>query len=143
MSKTLEKTLRKEIVAALREEWDAQAVENVVAVGVPDVECTLGWLELKTHHGWPKDEGQSFVLDHPISNEQAIWLRRRWRKKGGAYLVVQVGDEYLVFTGEAAFRLWRGGCGTREHFCSLAVGRAKGLKALTENLAKWMQQHRP
>lgn len=91
-----ESAMRQKIVHALRH-YDAMAVENPVRPGTPDVNCTLGWIELKS--------GRVFSDLSELTPQQRIWLRRRWLNGGLAVLLVHVKDTWFLFAGNAAFDL--------------------------------------
>lgn len=92
---------RARVIRALRP-YHAVAVENgTVGPGTPDVNCTLGWLELKWLRRWPKNEETVVKIDH-YTPQQRIWLKRRARAGGGVWLLLQVGREWLLFSAEYA-----------------------------------------
>lgn len=79
-----------------------QRVENRVGPGTPDINYIEGWLELKWLPGWPENCDRDPVLIHHFTPQQRVWLGVRWRAGGAAYLLLQVGTDWLLFTGEAA-----------------------------------------
>lgn len=96
-----EKTMRQNVIKALRE-LDAISVENPVYPGTPDVNYIDGWIELKWMRRWPENADRSPVLIPHFTPQQRVWLARRWRKGGNAFLLLQVGLEWLLFDGETA-----------------------------------------
>ena len=69
--------------------------------GNPDVNYTLGWIELKYAKEWPK-RGGPLRIPH-FTQEQRGWLIRRCAAGGRAYLLLKVGDdEWLLFKGSIA-----------------------------------------
>lgn len=100
-----EKAMRHRVVKALRP-LDAISVENVIYPGTPDVNCVGGWIELKQVARWPRFLRALLQIRH-FTQEQRIWLRRRWWAGGGAFLLLQVGREWLLFDGETAFEVGR------------------------------------
>jgi hypothetical protein len=113
-----ETDLRRTVVTALRP-LDAIAVENLVYKGTPDVNYVEGWIELKWLRAWPKRPTTKVRLDHPLTQEQRVWLTKRWRAGGNCYVLLQVGREYLLFTGQdAACSL---GDSTREELETYAI----------------------
>lgn len=94
-----EGTMRRRVVRELRE-LDAVSVENPVHPGTPDVNFIGGWVELKWARRWP-ERGGPLRLDH-FTREQRVWLRRRWHRGGAAWLLLQVGREWMLFDGEVA-----------------------------------------
>ena len=75
---------------------DAVPVENRVGIGTPDVNCIAGWLELKWLRRWPKNRDTIVRIDH-YTVQQRRWLKRRAARGGGAWLLLQVGQEWLLF----------------------------------------------
>lgn len=80
---------------------DPVRVENRVEAGTPDVNFTLGWIELKYQRRTPK-KGGILKLDHDFSIEQRVWAIRRHRAGGKTYVLLKIGPEYLLFKGYIA-----------------------------------------
>lgn len=80
---------------------DPVRIENMVTVGVPDVNYTRGWIELKAIRGWPKRETTIVKLDH-FMPQQRGWLVRRRQAGGRAFVLLSVGDEWILFDGAVA-----------------------------------------
>lgn len=96
-----EATMRANVLDTLRE-LDALAVENPIRPGTPDVNYVEGWIELKWLRRWPKvKEGVAVKIDH-YTPQQRRWLARRHRKGGAAFLLLQVGRDWLLFRGDVA-----------------------------------------
>lgn len=95
--------MRPRVLNALRA-VDAVAIENRVGTGTPDVECTLGWLELKWLRHWPKRASTVVKLKH-YKREQRLWLQRRWDKGGLACLLLQHRREWLLYAAPNAQRV--------------------------------------
>lgn len=112
-----ESTLRKRIVKALRP-LDAISVENGVGIGTPDVNCTLGWIELKQEDEWPKRGGPLRVPHY--TPQQKLFAIRRERAGGKCWLLIQVGPELILLRGGDAARLL--GSSTRDELLAVAVG---------------------
>jgi hypothetical protein len=89
-----EKTMAATFVL-LTKALDPRRVENMLSIGTPDVNLTTGWVELKWCRSWPASGGP-LRLDH-FTDEQRRWLQRRWDAGGGAWLVLQVRQEWFVF----------------------------------------------
>lgn len=97
-----ESDTRRHIVQWLRS-LDAMAVENSCLPGTPDVEYIGGWIECKYLPSWPKvSDNKPIRLRHSLTLQQRIWLFRRIRLGGRAYVVLQVGREWLLFRGDIA-----------------------------------------
>jgi hypothetical protein len=95
----LEKTLRKNVLQILSKDLDAKPVENVAWPGYPDVEYIGGVMELKRIPRWPATD--SIVRIPHFSPQQKVFLARRCRKGGKAWLLLQVGKEYFLFEGDS------------------------------------------
>jgi hypothetical protein len=129
--------MRGRVVRALRS-LDAVAVENKVYPGTPDVNYSVGWVELKWLPRWPKGSDQSPVRVKHFTPQQRVWLKRRWRKGFHAYLLLQVGREWLLFDGEtAALHL---GKVTQPRLRELALVIWDRLEG--EELIRWLTRHR-
>lgn len=85
---------------------DAHPVENSVGPGTPDVNCTLGWIELKCMKGWPKT-GHTLYIDH-FTQRQRHWIKRRAIASGGVWVLLKVALDWILLPGEwSADRLGR------------------------------------
>ena len=94
-----EKTLRKNMIAALKEaRMHPVAVENPCHPGTPDVNYVGGWVELKQLDAWPANPSTGVSIPH-LTRQQVLWLGDRCVAGGNAYLLLQVGKEYLLFHG--------------------------------------------
>ena len=82
---------------------DAMRVENPLLPGTPDVECTLGWLELKQAPKWPG--GNAPLKIKHFTPQQKIWLNRRHSINGRAWVLLHVQGDFLLLRGDAASRL--------------------------------------
>ncbi len=96
-----ESDMRKNLCDRLKK-LDAIAVENPARPGTPDVNFIGGWIELKWLRHWPKRVGTPVKLDHPLLSGQKVWIRRRNRRGGRAWVMLQCGREWLLFKGDAA-----------------------------------------
>jgi hypothetical protein len=92
--------MRSRVVRALKP-LDAMAVENGAQPGTPDVECILGWIELKSLDHWPKVGDRPVRCDH-FRQLQRLWLTRRSRKGGPCWLLLRVKNEWLLLAGDVA-----------------------------------------
>lgn len=93
-----EQGMRSKILQILRP-LHGVAVENRVGPGTPDVNYREGWIELKWLRGWPKQATSVVPLDH-FTTQQRLWLARRSRARGKAWLLVQCRREWLLFRGD-------------------------------------------
>jgi hypothetical protein len=90
--------MRQIVVSCLRP-LDAMSVENSARPGTPDVECELGWLELKEMGRWPKSPELPLRVTH-FRPGQRVWLKRRWRAGGACYVLLKVKHDWLLFAGD-------------------------------------------
>jgi hypothetical protein len=97
---TRETDMRRFVCSALKS-LDANAVENALVRGYPDVEFVGGTMELKHLPKWPVRPETIVRVDHftPI---QRGWLRRRAARGGRTWLLLRVDREWLLFKGEVA-----------------------------------------
>ena len=92
--------MRHSVTSGLRP-LDAIAVENRIGTGTPDVNFIGGWVELKWLRRWPRSEERVVTISH-FTIQQRNWLKRRWRRGGACWLLLQVHHEWLLFTGDVA-----------------------------------------
>lgn len=78
---------------------DPVRVENRVELGTPDVNYIEGWVELKIATA-PK-RGGILKIEH-YTMEQRTWAIRRTHHGGRVFLLLKVGNEWLLFTGLCA-----------------------------------------
>lgn len=80
---------------------DAVPIESrTTGIGIPDVNCTCGWIECKWLRSWPKNCQSSPVkFQHDLTKEQQIWLWRRVRRGGRAYVMAKVSREWFLWDG--------------------------------------------
>ena len=130
--------MRRNVVKWLKD-LDAYPVENPAYPGTPDVNFLNGWLELKHLPNWPVRANTPVQLGH-FTPRQRIWLRKRWRAGGGAWLLLQVGSDWLLFDGDIAAQFVGKGPtqaelkGIASHYTS---GMTKGL------LTTWLPRRTP
>lgn len=93
---------------------DAVSVENYAHPGTPDLNVggTLypaekppvqveAWIELKYVRSWPRDPRGVLRVAH-FTPHQRVWLRRRWKAGGNAYLLAKIAGTWLLFDGMTA-----------------------------------------
>jgi hypothetical protein len=95
-----ETSMRSRVIKALRK-LDAVPVENLVLPGTPDIEFIGGWIELKSEDEWPVRPGTPLRLKR-FEIEQRIWLSRRIRRGGNAWVLLRVKRDWLLFRGDVA-----------------------------------------
>jgi len=82
--------------------WIAERIENLVDEGTPDVYFTttvngsMGWIELKYAHRWPKRPTTPLRLDH-FTPAQKGWLKRHGMAGANVFVLLQVDREYFIF----------------------------------------------
>lgn len=117
-----ENRLKQHIVDKMGTRWDVQSHEDQFSVGIPDLSYGArginGWIELKRVLSWPKRPDTIVKMEHFTAN-QVNWLRRRGKKAGHCYLLIQVAAEYFVFSFHEARRV-RAGI-TRQEFSELCI----------------------
>lgn len=120
----LESQLRKNVVKLLKP-LHAFAVENgMCCPGTPDVNCSIGWIELKATKNWPVRPSTIVSLDHPLSPQQRIWLLHRHRSGGKAWVLLWIGGDWVLFSGETA---------------AAHLGRTTKQEMLEDAIAVWHQ----
>lgn len=80
---------------------DPVRVENPVNPGTPDVNYNLGWLELKFLREWPVRPETVVSVEH-FTPQQRVWLLRRHKAGGRAFMLLQVEQDWLLFRGDVA-----------------------------------------
>lgn len=93
------------VMATLRK-LHAIRVENPCLPGTPDVNCALGWIELKWLEDWPKRADTTVRIDH-YTPQQRIFGQKRDRAAGLSVLLLQVEStqDWLLFDGPTAARI--------------------------------------
>lgn len=106
-----EHDMRRKLIQVLKP-LHAVPIENRAWPGTPDINYAEGWIECKWLRAWPKKADTSVKLDHPLLDEQRVWLRQRCCRGGKAWVMLQCKREWFLFWGEtAAFQI---GIATRE-----------------------------
>jgi hypothetical protein len=125
---------------------DPVRVENMVNQGTPDVNYRDGWIELKYAPKWPTLSTTPLRVHH-FYKEQRVWHIRRESVGGTSFVMLKVGEEWLLFGGEmAAYCLWSIpgemlqrtiGDGSRGSLYNLCIARWLS-KPSKEELQKWL-----
>lgn len=98
----IERNMRRTVVKLLKP-LHAISVENgLTHPGTPDVNCTLGWLELKAQNQWPARETTAVRLDHDLTPQQRLWLTKRKRAGGACWVLLTVDRTWLLLDGAVA-----------------------------------------
>jgi hypothetical protein len=98
-----EANIRKKLCAEFVD-LDFRPCENRVEKGTPDCHYIDGWVELKQLDEWPARD-TTIVRFHRYTNNQRIWLTRRWKKGGRSFLLLRVKTDWLMFAGADAWPL--------------------------------------
>lgn len=94
--------MRRKVIQLLRQ-LDAVSVENgITHPGTPDVNCTLGWIELKSTAAWPVRENTIVRLSHDLKPAQRVWLKRRRKAGGSCWVLITIARDWLLFDGAVA-----------------------------------------
>lgn len=105
-----ESALRQRVGQLLRESgFFVQAVESTTNPGMFDTyyrknKQVVGWIEFKLVKHWPARPTTSLFksLNHPLSNEQAVWAYRELTHGGRADIVVGYERSYFFIPGTIA-----------------------------------------
>ena len=96
--------MRKNVCDWLRD-FDAFAVENPANPGTQDVNGIEFWIELKQLDEWPSREGTPVRIEH-FTPKQRIRARKRWKKGGNAFFLLQVSNDWLLLDGDVSAELY-------------------------------------
>lgn len=119
--------------------FDAVAVESpMTGIGIPDINFTKGWIEVKWMRAWPRGADINPVkLDHTLSQEQKIWMNRRWRNGGLVLVAVQISRSWLFYNGgQILTSNWWDNMSRPEMFRMAEWNCSNGLDK--EGLKKWI-----
>jgi hypothetical protein len=94
---------------------------GMVCSGVPDVNYSEGWIELKALEHWPKREDTPLRIPH-FTPQQRIWVIRRLRAGGRVHVLLTVGQDWLLFSG---------------HFAAERLGDAPRAELFASAVASW------
>jgi len=109
-------------------------IESHMEPGIPDVNYSQGWVELKYAERWPP-RGGPLRVDH-FTKEQRGWLVQRRKAGGRAFLLLKVGDEeWLLFDGLVAAAML--GRVKRERLYEVCTARWTRLPR-TEEICTWL-----
>lgn len=110
------------------------SIENPCRPGTPDISYADGLLELKWCRSWPVRDDTPLAVPH-YTPQQRLFHRKRWEAGGQMYLLLQVGRDWLLFTGpDAAQNL---GYATKAGLEAVAAARFTDLAQLTP----WLKSH--
>lgn len=96
--------MRQRVIKALKP-LDAISVENYARPGTPDVNYIEGVIELKWKKKWPVRPTTIIRCAH-FTPQQKVMLARRWHKGGNAYLLSQIDQDWLLFSGDVAAKIY-------------------------------------
>lgn len=129
-----EKNLNGRLLKALRE-FHPVRIENSCANGTPDLNYAYGWIESKYLARWPTNPELIVRLDH-FTPQQKLWHIMRQRGNGVSYIVLQVADEILLFSGATAAHYL--GQSTRAQLYSRALKRWTGREFTSESFLDYI-----
>jgi len=98
-----ERDLNNKLREALRGHGHFVRVENAVESGTPDINFCNNygvdhWIECKHVAKWPTRNATALRVHH-FTAEQRLWLAQRIKAGGNAWVLLQVGKDYLLFDG--------------------------------------------
>lgn len=114
-----ESRMRQRVRLALRG-LDPISIENPVHPGTPDLNYVEGFVELKVAEKWPERTTTILRIPH-FTPQQRVWLMRRVRAGGRAFLLLRVDGDWFLFRGDRAAEIV--GRGTRAELEAAAIGR--------------------
>lgn len=95
-------TLRQQCLAEDRVPPHWERIENSVGSGFPDLNWSWGGseglIELKHRHSPPVGEDTPVVFD-TITAQQRLFWRQRWESGGNVFVLVRLGQEFMLFSG--------------------------------------------
>lgn len=102
-----ESAIRQRVGLLLRENgYFVQAVESTTNPGMFDTyyrknKNVVGWIEFKHIKTWPKRPTTSLFksLNHPLSNEQAVWAYNELKRGGRADIIAAFERSYFFVPG--------------------------------------------
>jgi len=97
-----ERNMRQSLVKQMKK-VHAISVENPAFPGTPDINTSVGWLELKELDEWPRREGTIVRIEH-FTQQQRVWLLKRWKVSNSSWLLLKVKNEWLLFSGDVAYK---------------------------------------
>lgn len=108
-------------------------VENPVGYGTPDINCVLGWIELKRAE-FRKNRTLKLLSD--LTPQQQLWLRKRWAAGGLAVLLVRLqSGTWYIFRGDQAHLV----AGRGEAWLNLICYRKWDFKPSAEELISCLE----
>lgn len=123
-----------EAIRPVLKKLDPVRIESHMTGGVPDVNYTQGWIELKYADRWPP-RGGPLRVDHFVTS-QRTWHVRRRLAGGRSFVLLKVGaSEWLLFDGAVAADLL--GKVVRERLYEVCKARWTRLPR-TEEICKWL-----
>lgn len=100
---------------------DAQAVENPVNPGTPDVEYIGGWIELKYLPEFPKRTETPIRVPH-FRPEQRAWITQRTLRGGRVHVIIRIEKHFFLLHGMVAAQ---------------KLGQLTHLELINNSLAHW------
>jgi hypothetical protein len=135
-----ESEMRRRVVKILAKQH-AVSVENRCSPGTPDINCTGGWIECKRHaRGWPFGERTPVKLSHGLLKTQERWIEKRVRAGGRVFVLVQVGNDFVLLDGLTAIRILDGNH-DKAAFRAKALLWCDGWDNLSTYLPTYIESH--
>lgn len=108
--------------------------------GVPDYFCITSVVEIKCLKRWPVRPTTPVSLEHPLTEDQYRWLRRRWQACGPAFVLLQANRlEWLLFAAPDSGVLRHKHTVTREELYKRCLVRwTKGLPS--REITHWLSR---
>lgn len=116
-----EKVVRRWVIEALRP-LHAVPVENPAFPGTPDVAHALGFIELKHHAGFVRDNPKRVLKISTYTTQQRLWARQHYMAGGDCKMLLQVGRRTLLLEGITA---------------AVLIGEATLERLYEEALVRW------
>ncbi len=132
--------MRKNVCEWLKD-FDAFAVENPANPGTPDVSYVEGWIELKQLDEWPVREDTPVKIVH-YTPQQKIRARKRWKRGGNVFWLLQVKNDWLLLDGDVAAELYDDGAPTRAELYSRARATWTGQNSVRKELPRYLCRRR-
>lgn len=116
---------------------DPYRIESTLTgAGIPDVNYSHGWIELKYVDRWPP-RGGPLRIPH-FTKEQRGWLIGRGVAGGRAFLLLKVGEnEWLLFAGGTAAAML--GRVKQQRLYEVCLARWTRLPK-TQEICKWLKK---
>lgn len=105
-----ESSLWKTLKKRMKGKWEAERIECVSGLGIPDVYYSLkvgeshtasGWIELKYLKEWPKNDETKIRIGH-FTEPQKNFMRRHGKNGAKVFLLIQIDRDYMLMEWQHA-----------------------------------------